>query len=177
MCSNATVTITVNPINDAPVALADAASTAEDTPLTGTSLLTNDSDVDGNPLTINTTPAVNPGQGTVVINTNGTYTYTPNANYNGPDSFTYQICDNGTPVLCATAVVSITVTNTFPLEVTKVATEKLSGINYNTYLVKLNYIIPIALSTKLVSINFSVSAGTLRNDVGNVNWNYAFRVR
>ena len=72
---------------------------------------------------------------------------------------------------------AITVTNTFPLEVTKVASEKLSGINYNTYLVKLNYIIPIALSTKLVSINFSVSAGTLRNDVGNVNWNYAFRVR
>ena len=56
-------------------------------------------------------------------------------------------------------------------------TENLNGISYSTYLVKHSYIIPIALSTKLVSINFSISSGTLRNDVGNVNWNYAFRVR
>lgn len=112
LCANAVVNLTITPINDAPIAVADVATTAEDTPLSGTSVLTNDSDADGNPFTISTTPAVLPLHGTVTINSNGTYLYTPTANYSGSDSFTYQVCDNGTPVLCATAVVSINVTPT-----------------------------------------------------------------
>ncbi|WP_293691988.1 SdrD B-like domain-containing protein, partial [Spirosoma sp. 48-14] len=47
----------------------------------------------------------------VVFNADGTYTYTPNTNYLGPDSFTYQVCDLTSPTpLCATATVGITVT-------------------------------------------------------------------
>ncbi len=110
LCTNATVTITINAINDAPLALPNSATTAEDVPLIAASVLSNDSDVDGNPITINTTPAVSPLHGNLLLNLDGTYTYTPFLNYNGPDSFTYQICDNGTPILCATAVVSITIT-------------------------------------------------------------------
>ncbi|MBL0046805.1 MAG: tandem-95 repeat protein [Bacteroidetes bacterium] len=110
LCSSATVNITINSINDAPVALLNAASTAEDTPINGASVLLNDTDPDGNPITINTSPAVNPIHGTVVLNADGTYLYTPVLNYSGSDSFTYQICDNGSPVLCATAVVSILIT-------------------------------------------------------------------
>ncbi len=123
LCSNATVTITINSINDAPVAVNDAASTSEDTPLNGANLLLNDIDVDGNPLTINTSPAISPANGTVVINSNGTYVYTPAANFNGTDSFTYQVCDNGVPVLCGTATVSITVTsaNDSPIAVADIA--------------------------------------------------------
>jgi hypothetical protein len=37
--------------------------------------------------------------------------YTPNLNFTGADGFTYEICDSGTPALCATAAVAITVTN------------------------------------------------------------------
>lgn len=110
LCSNATVSITINAVNDAPSASNDNATTAEDTPLSGSSVLTNDSDVDGNSLIINTTPAVNPIHGTVIIQGNGTYIYTPNLNYNGSDSFIYQVCDNGTPVLCTTATVTLTIT-------------------------------------------------------------------
>jgi gliding motility-associated-like protein len=124
LCSNATVTITINAINDAPIALPNSATTSEDTQLTGASLLINDSDVDGNLLTINTVPAVNPLHGTVLINLDGTYIYTPALNYNGPDSFIYQICDNGTPVLCATAIVSLTVSavNDAPIALNDAAT-------------------------------------------------------
>ncbi|HRH60873.1 MAG TPA: cadherin-like domain-containing protein, partial [Chitinophagaceae bacterium] len=51
-----------------------------------------------------------PANGTVSIDTNGNYTYTPNANFNGTDQFTYVVCDGGTPNLCDTANVTINVT-------------------------------------------------------------------
>ncbi len=106
--ATATVTITVNPVNDAPVANDDTGTTAEDTPLNGTTVLSNDTDVDGDTLTVNTTPTVMPSHGSVVLKADGTYTYTPNANYNGTDTFSYQISDGngGTD----TAVVNLTIT-------------------------------------------------------------------
>ncbi len=39
----------------------------------------------------------------------GAVTYTPDANFNGSDTFTYEVCDDGVPVLCDTATVTITV--------------------------------------------------------------------
>ena len=45
----------------------------------------------------------------MVINPDGTYTYTPNPGFAGEDTFTYTICDNGTPALCDTATVTIQV--------------------------------------------------------------------
>jgi hypothetical protein len=77
-------------------------------------------------------------------------------------------------VLNTINVASISVTNTFPVNITKVNTEQINGIAYSSYIVQLSYVIPAALSGKLTSINFSV--GTGRNDIGTVNWNYAFRV-
>jgi hypothetical protein len=61
------------------------------------------------------------------------------------------------------------------LNVTSLPAESVNGINYGTYLVQYRYIIPQALSGKLVSVNFTVGT-TLRNDIGNVNWIYAFYV-
>ncbi len=109
LCANATVTITVNPVNDAPVAVNDNASVAEDNVLNGASVLANDTDPEGDVLTVNTTPLVAPVNGILILNSNGTYTYTPNPNFNGNDSFVYQVCDNGTPIECSTATVFITV--------------------------------------------------------------------
>jgi hypothetical protein len=77
-------------------------------------------------------------------------------------------------VLNTVNVASIVVNNTFPINITKVNAEQINGIAYSTYIVQLSYVIPAALSGKLTSINFSV--GTGRNDIGTVNWNYAFRV-
>jgi VCBS repeat-containing protein len=105
LCDSSGVTLTVTSVNDAPVAAATAtASTPEDTPLT--SALPTGSDVDGDPLTY----ALGTGatHGTVVVNPDGTYTYTPDAGYNGPDSFTYTVCDAAS--LCDTSGVTLTVT-------------------------------------------------------------------
>src|SRR5439155_766642 len=90
----ATVTIAITPVNDAPVATADSYATAEDTPLTvaaATGVLANDTDVDGDPLTA--VLATAPAKGTLALNANGSFTYTPNANVNGSDTFTYRASD------------------------------------------------------------------------------------
>ena len=87
--NNSTVTLFVNPINDVPITRNDTASTLEDTPVT-IPVLNNDSDVDGNLLTVNSITQGTNG----TITTNGTtVTYTPKINFNGTDSFTYTISD------------------------------------------------------------------------------------
>jgi gliding motility-associated-like protein len=108
-CSNAKVTIHVKEINDPPVAVSDQAVMNEDEILQGSSLLSNDSDPEGNTFSIDTNPVISPTHGQVTIRPNGTFTYTPSADFNGNDSFTYRICDNGTPQACSTAIVSITI--------------------------------------------------------------------
>jgi hypothetical protein len=105
LCDTAIVHINVTPVNDAPLAVVDNASTPEDTPTTIT-VLANDSDVDS-PLN-NPTVTTPPLHGMTTVNAGGTITYTPNPNYNGPDSFIYQICD--AQPLCDTAIVHINVT-------------------------------------------------------------------
>ena len=92
--ATAWITVQVGGVNDAPVATDDIAPVTEDTPASG-NVLTNDTDVDGNPLTVTqfvvdgtTYPAGDtatiPGVGTLVINPNGTFTFTPSQDYNGP---------------------------------------------------------------------------------------------
>lgn len=78
----ATVTVNVTPVNDDPVAADDVAGTKEDTPVV-IDLLGNDTDVDGDDLSIGSV-SVNPALGTVVDNGDGTVTFTPAPNYNGP---------------------------------------------------------------------------------------------
>ena len=79
----ATVTLTVTPVNDAPVAVDDSYSTAEDTALTvaAPGVLGNDTDVDGDPLTA--VLVSDPAHGTLALNADGSFTYTPAADYNG----------------------------------------------------------------------------------------------
>ncbi len=86
----ATVTVTVNPVNDAPEADDDTAETDEDTPPVVIDVLDNDSDPDGDPLEVTGATADN---GDVTINPDGTITYTPDENFNGTDTITYEISD------------------------------------------------------------------------------------
>ncbi|HPR26300.1 Calx-beta domain-containing protein, partial [Lentimicrobium sp.] len=90
---DAQVIITINSSNDAPVAVNDEVTTPEDTPVAGT-VLTNDSDPEGDQLTVtqfvigSTTylagvTATIPGVGTLVINSNGSFQFVPVLNYNG----------------------------------------------------------------------------------------------
>jgi large repetitive protein len=91
--NEATVTITVNPVNDAPAAEGDSFATDEDTPLTisAPGVLANDSDVDGDSLSA--VLVTGPAHGTVSLGADGSLTYTPEANFNGSDSFTYRASD------------------------------------------------------------------------------------
>ncbi|WP_435264335.1 tandem-95 repeat protein [Tenacibaculum sp. nBUS_03] len=112
-CDTTTVTIEVIPetsvgVNDGPIANNDTGNTEVGIAVSG-NLISNDFDPNGDPLTINTTPVTNPSNGTVTINADGTYTYTPNPGFTGEDTFEYEVCDNGSPALCSTAVVTITV--------------------------------------------------------------------
>jgi VCBS repeat-containing protein len=102
-----TVTITVGVANDAPLTIADAYPTTEDNPLViaGPGVLTNDIDPDGDPLTA--VLVSGPANGTLTLNPDGSFTYTPNPNFTGADSFTYQASDGVS--LGAPATVTITV--------------------------------------------------------------------
>ncbi|WP_040306448.1 Ig-like domain-containing protein, partial [Ahrensia sp. R2A130] len=83
-----TVTITVNPQNDAPTAADDAVTTNEDAAVSGAVIV---NDIDGDVLTA--TLGTAPTNGTVIVNTDGTYTYTPAADFNGTDTFTVSVDD------------------------------------------------------------------------------------
>jgi VCBS repeat-containing protein len=102
----ATVTITVNGVNDAPVATNDSAITKKDTPVI-IDVLSNDSDTDfGDVLTVD---SVTQGTNGSVSNNWSYVTYTPATGFNGTDSFSYTVSDGngGTD----TATVNITVAN------------------------------------------------------------------
>ncbi len=100
-----TFTVTVNAANDAPVAVDDSASTNEDTSVTTGNVLANDGDLDGDPLTIDS--YTQPTHGTVGYNSDGTFTYTPNADYSGSDSFTYNITDGNDGTDSATVNITV----------------------------------------------------------------------
>ncbi len=89
----ATVSITVTPLNDAPLAADDNYSTDEDAsliiPLPG--VLANDLDPDGD--SIISVLASRPAHGTLTLSTNGSFVFTPTDNYSGPDGFTYRASD------------------------------------------------------------------------------------
>ena len=107
----ATVSVTVNAVNDTPAAASDGATTNEDTAVV-VAVLANDSDVDGDSLSVS---AVTQGaNGTVVINGDNTVTYTPNANFNGADSFTYTVDDGNGGSDTATVNVTVNAVNDAP---------------------------------------------------------------
>lgn len=95
--TSATVTITVNPVNDAPVATADAYTVDEDNTLSvgiDNGVLTNDTDIDNSSDELNAQLVQNVVNGSLTLNPDGSFTYTPSENYYGDDSFTYEVNDN-----------------------------------------------------------------------------------
>lgn len=116
--ATATITITINAVNDVPVANNDTLTVNEDA--SGTvSVLGNDTGLGDTPLTLSVS---DPPHGTAVVNGDNSITYTPDADYNGADSFAYTITDsNGTQ---STASVSVTVSavNDVPIAVADLAT-------------------------------------------------------
>jgi hypothetical protein len=111
LCDTACVFIEIMPdlngtANDSPFAQDDAISTHLDIIVSG-DVSPNDFDPNGNQLVFGTAPVVGAGNGTVILNADGTYLYTPDTGYFGPDQFVYSVCD--TFGLCDTATVYLTV--------------------------------------------------------------------
>ena len=109
-CEETTVTIQVLP------RLKNSTNANDDEELLdqGTTLsenvLSNDSDVEGDAQVGGVTLVTGPANGTLVLNSDGSYSYTPNDPlFVGNDEFVYSVCDNGTPQVCDTATVYLTV--------------------------------------------------------------------
>ena len=105
----ATQTFSWTVTNPAPTAVNDATLVvSEDTAGTTVNVLANDTDPDGDPLTVVSASATN---GTVVVNANGTITFTPNANFNGSATITYTISDGQGGTSIATIPVTVNAVN------------------------------------------------------------------
>jgi ELWxxDGT repeat protein/VCBS repeat-containing protein len=111
----ATVTIAVNAVNDAPIANPDTYSTSEDTPLTGSTVLVNDTDPDGAPPTSAQLVTAPSNAASFTLNPDGTFNYTPRANFNGTDSFTYSARDAAGGVSAPTGVTIVVIGTADPL--------------------------------------------------------------
>ncbi len=112
-CSSATVTVTVGPKpNEPPVAVDDTVSTMADTPATF-DVRANDNDPDGDALTV--VSAATPANGTVVINGDGTLTYTPNDGFEGTDTFVVTITDGESTATSTVTVVVAPAPNDAPV--------------------------------------------------------------
>ena len=107
--NTATVSITVTPVNDAPVANGQSVSTAEDT---AKGIVLTGSDVDGNPLTYSI--VAQPLHGSL-SGSAPNVTYTPAANYNGSDSFTFKVYDGEVDSNTATVNITVTPVNDAPV--------------------------------------------------------------
>jgi VCBS repeat-containing protein len=114
-----TVNLTVNSVNDAPVTMDDAYVTDEDTPLTvpAPGVLGNDTDVDDDPLVLLTDTVVGPEHGVLVLSEDGSFTYTPDVNFNGSDSFQYRVRDELDYSNWATVSITINPVNDAPVAV------------------------------------------------------------
>jgi hypothetical protein len=147
--------------NAAPIAVTDSVTTDEDTPITF-DVLANDSDGDGQTLSVAGTTA--PTRGTLAPGaTSGTFTYTPNLDVSGSDSFTYTITD-GTDSATATVNISVTAVNDRPVALNpNVSTDEDTAV-----------VIPVATdvdSTVLDAVCTGVTGGTVTN-LGNGSIRY-----
>jgi len=108
VCDTAEVTVNVTPVDDPPVANDDTASVAEDGSVT-INVPGNDSDPDGDLDLTSVTVISQPANGAVTVNPiTGAITYEPDANFDGTDTFSYEICDS--EGVCDTATVTVNVT-------------------------------------------------------------------
>jgi len=125
--SAATVSISVTPANDPPIAHDDLLVTQEDTPAT-IDVLANDIEVDNELLKI--TAAPKSAGGSIAVNSTGTLTYTPNENFYGKDIFTYIVTDGQGMTDTATVRVEVTAANDAPSITSKPVIVAMVGVQY-----------------------------------------------
>ncbi len=164
-------TIYLDGRNNAPIAVNDAGTVNEDATLTGASVLANDTDFDGNALTAALVSG--PAHGVLIFNANGTFTYTPDANYNGSDSFTYKANDGTANSNIATVNLTVTAVNDAPTTsvVTLAAIGEDSGAVITQAQLLANASDVDGPSLTATSLAIASGNGTL-HDNGNGTWTY-----
>ncbi len=112
-----TVTITVNAVNDVPVAVDDAYNVDEDQILSisAPGVIANDSDVDDDPLSVSLVVGIEPAHGALTLHADGSFTYTPTANYYGSDGFVYELSDGQDGTAQASVTLTVNSVNDAPL--------------------------------------------------------------
>lgn len=113
--ASATVDVTVQAVNDTPIASDDAYTTDEDQALVvavGSDVLVNDTDVDGP--SASASVVVPPASGSLSLSANGAFTYSPNANFSGTDAFTYTCFDGTLTSAPATVLLHVTAVDDQP---------------------------------------------------------------
>jgi len=140
-----TVNVTVNSVNDNPVAVSDSASTDEDTPVT-VDVVANDTDVDGDGRTLQSVGTALHGSVTIV---SGQAQYSPAADFNGTDSFTYVVSDGHGGTATGTVNITVNSVNDTPTANSQSASTNsnapvaigLTGSDVETAPANLNYVI------------------------------------
>lgn len=160
---NVTITLTgtSDAVNTAPVAAADSYSTNEDTPLTvaaAAGVLSNDTDAEGSPLSAALVSG--PAHGTFSLNADGSFTYAPDANYSGTDSFTYKASDGDLSSNLATVNLTVNAVNDAP-SIDAAGTTAISlAANSSTVLRSLS-VSDIDAGGDAIQLNLGVSHGAL----------------
>ncbi len=113
-CDTATVTIVVGPVDEVPVAVNDRFETPINTPVSG-NLAANDSGTGDGPLTF--TAVTQPANGTLVLNPDGTFTFTPTPGFVGETTFIYEVCDADGDCSAATVTIVIAPDDDTPVAV------------------------------------------------------------
>ncbi len=114
-----TVTVTVAPVQDPPTAVADVATTDEETPVT-IAIFANDFDVDGDDIFL--VAVAKPQNGETVYNSDRELTYTPDTDFSGQEVFSYSISDTAGNIVQGAITVTVTGTNDAPVAVADSAT-------------------------------------------------------
>jgi VCBS repeat-containing protein len=102
----------VNSVNDVPVAENDNVITSEDTSYAGSVTVNDTASGDGGNVW---SKVSDPSHGALSFQVDGTFTYTPTLNYNGPDLFSYQLCDVDGDCSLATVTFTVNSVNDVPV--------------------------------------------------------------
>ncbi len=130
LAGNSTFLTKMTSENHAPFATDDINIAFQNTPFIG-DVLTNDVDIDGDSIFISTQPITEPQHGQLTLLENGSYSYVPDPDFLGEDTFSYLVCDNGVPSLCDTGHVTIYIIS--PTELTEIiAINDYVAIKFNT---------------------------------------------
>ena len=121
--TTATVTVTVQPVNDPPSAVADSLSVVEDSSSNILDVLANDLQTPDTGETLRVTAVSTSTNATITVGPNGTHVvYTPKANFVGTDTFTYTISDGNGGTSTGTATVTVTNATDAPVATNDTAT-------------------------------------------------------